>query len=283
MCIAPSRRRERVLPLPDWSLDSDDMQEEGHTPSPEARSTGRQQSLPQRLSTPHRRPHDTGTQHADVGEGPSFFGGLEASMLKVQRLQNKNMRAMHRQMQAHNANMGGLHKQFECLNTNICKLHEGQLTAAENTRELTNAMKELCTEIRHERVRHRRHEMRFMGMFSGICRSVNHLATSTALISRRAVATQVEAAHSSCDVAQGLVQITNVLDTMLANRNATLSELGVGDTEESSSPSSLAVPMMDPRCRSARHSTATEPDTGGAGEATAHSSGMHGTSHVELQ
>ncbi|KAJ1163830.1 hypothetical protein NDU88_004282 [Pleurodeles waltl] len=83
-------------------------------------------------------------------------------------------------------------------------------------------------------------------------------------------------AHSSRDVAQGLVQITNVLDTMLATRSATPSELGVGDTEESSSLSSLAVPMMDPRRRSARHSTACEPDTRGAGEATAHSSGMRG-------
>ncbi|KAJ1192049.1 hypothetical protein NDU88_001361 [Pleurodeles waltl] len=172
--------------------------------------------------------------------------------------------------------MGGLHKQLDCLNTNNCKLHEGQQTAAENTRELTNAIKELCTEIRHERVSLRRHERRFIGMFSGFCRSVNRLATSTALISRRAVAAQVEAAHSSRDVAQGLVQITNVLDAILATRSATPSELGVGDTEESSSLSSLEMPMMDPRRRSARHSTASEPDTRGAGKATAHSSGMRG-------
>ncbi|KAJ1119326.1 hypothetical protein NDU88_007512 [Pleurodeles waltl] len=113
-------------------------------------------------------------------------------------------------------------------------------------------------------------------MFSGFCRSINHLATSTAQISQRAVAAQVEAAHSSRDVAQGLVQITNVLDAMLTARSATASDVGVGDTEESSSLSSLAVPVMDPRCRSARHSTACEPETRGAGEATAHTSGMCG-------
>ncbi|KAJ1187175.1 hypothetical protein NDU88_003954 [Pleurodeles waltl] len=197
-------------------------------------------------------------------------------MLKVQRLQCKNMRAMHRQLQSHNDNMGGLHKQLESLNANICKLHEGQQTVADNTKELTNAIKELCTEIRHERVSHRRHQRQFMGMFNGFCRSVNRLTTSTALISRHAVAAQVEAAHSSRDVAQGLVQITNDLDAMLTACSATSSELGVGDTEESSSLSSLAVRVMDPRIRSARHSTACEPDTRGAGEATAHSSGMHG-------
>ncbi|KAJ1092093.1 hypothetical protein NDU88_005207, partial [Pleurodeles waltl] len=85
LCIAQIRHRARVLPLPDLSLDSNDLRYEGHTPSQEASSTRRQQSLPQHHSTLRRRPHDAGTQHTDVGEGPSFFGGLEASMLKVQR------------------------------------------------------------------------------------------------------------------------------------------------------------------------------------------------------
>ncbi|KAJ1216756.1 hypothetical protein NDU88_004355 [Pleurodeles waltl] len=113
-------------------------------------------------------------------------------------------------------------------------------------------------------------------MFGGFCRSVNRIAISTALISRCAVAAQVEAAHSSRDVAQGLVQITNVLDNMLGNRSATPSELGLGDTENTSSLSSVAVPTTDARCRSARHSTATEAENRGASEATAHSSGLRG-------
>ncbi|XP_069077580.1 myb-related transcription factor, partner of profilin-like [Pleurodeles waltl] len=66
LSIAPIRRRARVLPLPDLSLDSDDMRDEGHTPSPETRSTVRQQSLPQRYSTPCRRPHDAGPQHTEL-------------------------------------------------------------------------------------------------------------------------------------------------------------------------------------------------------------------------
>ncbi|KAJ1199886.1 hypothetical protein NDU88_003718 [Pleurodeles waltl] len=122
----------------------------------------------------------------------------------------------------------------------------------------SEGVKELCTEIRHERVSHRRRESQLMGLFSGFCRSVNRLATSTALISQRAVAAQVEAAHSSQDVAQGMVQITNVLDAMLTARSATPSELGVGDTEESFSLNSLAVLVMDPRRYSARHNTACE-------------------------
>ncbi|KAJ1128802.1 hypothetical protein NDU88_007177, partial [Pleurodeles waltl] len=65
LSIAPIRRMARVLPLPDLSQDSDDMRDEGHTPSPEARSTERQQSQTQRHSTPRRRPHDAGTQHTE--------------------------------------------------------------------------------------------------------------------------------------------------------------------------------------------------------------------------
>ncbi|XP_069076182.1 uncharacterized protein [Pleurodeles waltl] len=105
--IAPIRRRAEAVPLPELSQDSDDMQDEGHTPSPGSRSTVMQESQPQRHSKPRRRPQYAGTQHVEAGEDPSFFGGLESSMLKLQRLQNKKITAMHRQMQAHNANMRG--------------------------------------------------------------------------------------------------------------------------------------------------------------------------------
>ncbi|KAJ1174379.1 hypothetical protein NDU88_006201 [Pleurodeles waltl] len=113
-------------------------------------------------------------------------------------------------------------------------------------------------------------------MFGGFCRSVTRLANSTALISHSAVTAQVEAAHSSRDVAQGLVQITTVIDNIMGNRSATPSELGLGDTEDTSSLSSLAVPTTNARHRSARHSTVTEADTRGASEATAHSIGVCG-------
>ncbi|KAJ1149282.1 hypothetical protein NDU88_002094 [Pleurodeles waltl] len=179
------------------------------------------------------------------------------------------MGAVHRQLESHNDNMGVLHKQLE-------SLHEGQQKAAENTKELTNAIKELCTEMKHEHVNHRRRHHQFMGMLNGFCRSVNRLASSTALISRRAVATQVETAHSSRDVAQALVQITNILNAMQTARSATTSELGVRDSEESSSLSSLTVPVMHSRHRSDRHSTAFDPATGGASKGTVHSSGMRG-------
>ncbi|KAJ1173472.1 hypothetical protein NDU88_005304 [Pleurodeles waltl] len=235
-----------------------------------------QESQPQRSTTPHRRPTYACAQAFEAGEGPSVFGYLESAMLKQQCLQNKKISALQRQMQAHNSNMGGLHRQLECLNSNLTKLHEGQIQASENTRELTSAVRELCTELRHNRVSHRRQERRFMGMFGGFCRSVNCLVNSTALISRRAVAAQVEAAHSSWDVAQGLVQITNVLDNMLGNRSTTPSELGLGDTEDTSSLSSIAVPTTDARRRSARHRTATEAKNRGASEATAQSSGLRG-------
>ncbi|KAJ1081975.1 hypothetical protein NDU88_002147 [Pleurodeles waltl] len=172
--------------------------------------------------------------------------------------------------------MGGLHRQLECLNSNIEQLHEGQVQASQDTRELTSAVRELCQELHHDRVSHRRQERRFMSMFGGFCRSVTRLANSTSLISRRAVAAQVEAAYSSRNVAQGLVQITNVIDNIMGNRSATPSELGLGDTEDTSSLSSLAVPAMDTRRRSARHSTATEADNRGASEATGHSSGVRG-------
>ncbi|KAJ1161477.1 hypothetical protein NDU88_001962 [Pleurodeles waltl] len=246
------------------SQDSDDMRDDGHTPSPDGRCTVMKESQPQRSTTPRRMHTYAGAQHIEEGEGPSVFGGLESAMLKQQRLQNRKLSALQRQMQAHNPNMGGLHQQLECLNSNLTKLHDGQLQASENTRELTSAVRELCTELRHDRVSHRRQERRFMGMFRGFCCSVNGLATSTALISRRAVAAQVEAAHSSRDVAQGLMQITNVLDNMLGNRSATPSELGLGDTEDTSSLSRIAVPTTDARRRSAKHSTATEAENRGA-------------------
>ncbi|KAJ1099545.1 hypothetical protein NDU88_004645, partial [Pleurodeles waltl] len=51
----------------------------------------------------------------------------------------------------------------------------------------------------------------------GFCRSVTRLANSTSQISCHAVAAQVEAAHSSRDVAHGLVQITNVIDNIMGN------------------------------------------------------------------
>ncbi|KAJ1134453.1 hypothetical protein NDU88_000905 [Pleurodeles waltl] len=149
-------------------------------------------------------PTYAGAQAFEAGEGPSVFGGLESAMLKKQRLQNKKISALQRQMQAHNTNMGGLHRQPECLNANINQLHEGQIQVSENTRELTSAVRELCHELRHDRASRRRQERRFMGMFGVFCRSVNRLANSTALILRRAVAAQVEAAHSSRDVALGL-------------------------------------------------------------------------------
>ncbi|KAJ1147815.1 hypothetical protein NDU88_000670 [Pleurodeles waltl] len=126
------------------------------------------------------------------------------------------MGAVHRQLESHNDNMGVLHKQLE-------SLHEGQQKAAENTKELTNAIKALCTEVKHERVNHHRRHHKFMGMFNGFCRSVNWLASSTALISQRAMAAQVETAHCSRDVAQALVPITNVLDAMQTARSDTTS------------------------------------------------------------
>ncbi|XP_069058950.1 uncharacterized protein [Pleurodeles waltl] len=267
--IVPTRHRARVLPLPEHNLDSDEMSEHKPTPPPEASPTGRQQSQRQRQSTPLRRRHNAGRQCTDEGVGPSIFGGFESSMLKVQRLQCKQLKSLHRQFVSHNSKMVLLHKQ---LATPI----EGQQTAAENTKELTHAIGELCTEIRQERVSQRRRHHQFLGRFDGFCRSVNRLASSTALISRRAVATQVEMAHCSRDVAQGLVKITNVLEAMQTARSATTSEMGVGDSEESSSLSSLTVPVIDPRRRSTRHSTACEAATRGASEGTEHSSGGRG-------
>ncbi|KAJ1211834.1 hypothetical protein NDU88_007182 [Pleurodeles waltl] len=191
--MAPIRRRARAVPLPELSQDSDEQQDDSHTPSPSGRCTGMQEPRPQRSTTPRRMPTYAGAQAFEAGEGPSVFGGLEWAMLKQQRLLNKNNSALQRQMQAHNTNMGGLHRQLECLNANINKLHEGQIQASENTRELTSEVRELCHELRHDRVSHRRQEKRFMGMFGGFCRSVTQLANSTALISWRAEAAQVEA------------------------------------------------------------------------------------------
>ncbi|XP_069058957.1 nuclear apoptosis-inducing factor 1-like [Pleurodeles waltl] len=276
LTIAPVRRRPRALPLPELSQDSDEQQEGPISPSPTGRRSQMQETSCQQTSAPHRMATNSGAQQHEAGEGPSFFGGLEAAMLQQQHLQNKRILGLQKNLQQHNTNMGGLHRQLESLNSNIKLLHEGQVQASQDTTELTCAVSELCQELHHERVRYRRQERRFMNMFGGFCRSVNRVANATSLIARRAVAAQVEAAHNSRDVANGLVQITNVIDNILGQRSATPSELALGDTEDSSSLSSVAVPALDTRRRSARHSTATEADNRGASEVTGHLRGVPG-------
>ncbi|XP_069058954.1 uncharacterized protein [Pleurodeles waltl] len=254
------RRRPRALPLPEFSGDSDEHLEGPSTPSaPDRRSQilegrGHPTPVPCRIATESR------AQHHEAGEGPSLFGGLEAAMLQQQRLQNKRIISLDRNLRVHNQHMMGLHRQLYALNENILQLHEGQVQASEDTRDLTSAVRDLCQELRQERVRRRRQEHRFQTMFGRYCRSSNRMANSTALIARRAVAAQVEAAHSSREVVQGLVHITNVIEHIMGQRSASPSEVALGDTEDSSSLSSVAVPAADTRRRSARHSTATEGD-----------------------
>ncbi|KAJ1093962.1 hypothetical protein NDU88_007048 [Pleurodeles waltl] len=219
---------------------------------------------------------NSGAQQHEAGEGPSLFVGLEAAVLQQQRLQNKRILGLQKNLRQHNSNMVGLHRQLESLNANIEQLREGQVQASQGTRDLTSAVRELCQELHHERVSQRRQERRLMNMFGGFCRSMNRVANATALIACRAVAAQVEAAHSSRDVVNGLVQITNVIDHIMGQRSATLSEIALGDTEDSSSLSSVAVPALDTRRRSARHSTATEVNNRGASEETGHPSGVRG-------
>ncbi|KAJ1160168.1 hypothetical protein NDU88_000670 [Pleurodeles waltl] len=197
-------------------------------------------------------------------------------MLQQQRLQNKRILSLDRNLRVHNRHMMGLHRQLDTLNSNITQLREGQVQASEDTRDLPSAVRDLCQELRHERVSRRRHEHHLRTMFAIYCRSSNRMANSTALIARRAVVAQVEAAHTSRDVVQGLVQITNVIELVMGQRSATPSEVALGDTEDSSSLSSVAVPAADTRRRSARRSTATEGDIQGASELTGHPSGVRG-------
>ncbi|XP_069059000.1 uncharacterized protein [Pleurodeles waltl] len=81
--IAPVRRRARPVPLPDLSQDSDDMWDEGHTPSSDARSTVMQESQPQLHSTPRRRPQYAGTQHVEAGSNGKWSSEGQAAATTV--------------------------------------------------------------------------------------------------------------------------------------------------------------------------------------------------------
>ncbi|XP_069058953.1 microtubule-associated protein futsch-like isoform X7 [Pleurodeles waltl] len=272
----PTRRRARVLPLHEFSPDSDELQDEVLRPPSEGRRPDRQQSLFQRQSTLLRRRREEGRQCTEEGEGPSLFGGLEASMLKVQRLQRKHMRSMNRQFVSIDHNMGSMHRQLVYLNNNMCRLHEGQQATAEHVREMRNAIKELCTVMQQEHVTHRRRHHQLMGRLDGFSRSVSQLTTTNALVSQSAVGMQMEMAHCSPDIARGLVQVTNVLETMQTARSAANSDLCGGDSEELASLCSFTAPVMDPRRHSSRHSTVSEPATRRATEPTKRSSGVRG-------
>ncbi|XP_069079850.1 tumor susceptibility gene 101 protein isoform X1 [Pleurodeles waltl] len=259
---AQPRRRATEKPLPESNLEPDDLTEDALTPPSEDIRTHRRQSLFQHQYTPLRRRRADVRLSLKEGEGPSMFGGLKASMLKVQRLQCKHMKSMHRQLVSLNRNM--------CqLNATVC---EGQKAAADNLREMTNAIKELCTVMQQDHFTHRRRHHQLMGRFDGFSRSVHHLTNATALLSQRAVGMQVEMAPCSEDVPQGLVQVTNALENMQAARMAGNSDIGGGDSEEVSNLSTVTASVMECRSPSSRHSAVSEASTRDATEPTDHSS-----------
>ncbi|XP_069057773.1 serine protease 27-like [Pleurodeles waltl] len=72
-------------------------------------------------------------------------------MLQQQRLQNKRILSLDRNLRVHNRHMMGLHQRIDSLNSNITQLREGQVQASQGTRELTSAVRDLCEELHHER------------------------------------------------------------------------------------------------------------------------------------
>ncbi|XP_078529464.1 uncharacterized protein LOC144807694 [Lissotriton helveticus] len=207
------------------------------TVAEDANSAGTQAPT-EHAHTGARRRRARAASPVSQGEDQSVFAGLEGNMLKVQRLQGKAIRSVPRQM-VH------MNRQMPQIETGISSMNN---TAADCVRDMSEAVR--LDEDRLARRKWRR-------KLDNSTKMINRLATATFLLCRRSMAMQEEMAHCSRDMARVLVRMTSALERLQKNQIATTGTGDGGDSEESTSRSSITPPLTKSRRRSERHSAAT--------------------------
>lgn len=187
---APPRRRRIIPQLPD--LDSAEesqpdtpTQQDGHTP------TTMPTEVPMRrraVQFCRRRARALMTVAGD--NGAATWTGLEGKLLKVQRLQCKNMRLMQGQLETMATNIGDIR---DCMKELTTAVVEGQRPSNENFANVTKAMHDLCRVMQDDHAGHRRRHRNLMVRLDRW--AINRLSTITAQLSRRAVGMQIEMSH----------------------------------------------------------------------------------------
>ncbi|XP_078496609.1 guanylate cyclase 2G-like [Lissotriton helveticus] len=183
------------------------------------------------------------------GEDHCVFPGLKANMLKVQRLQGKAIQSVQRQMKHLNNNMGNIEKGISTMTSTPA---ESMKDMAEGFLDMSQTVMLLCSKLDEDRVARRRERPRM----EHHTKAVNRLATASSLLCRGSVAKQEGLAHSSHDVSMGLVKVTTALEVLLTTQSANTG-VNVGDSEETTSRSSITPPEIDIRRSSRRHRAGT--------------------------
>lgn len=169
--------------------------------------------------------------------------------------------------------MGAINMQMTKLARNISVVTDcvRELTTAvvEGNRQTNTTMQELGRVMQEGHNTQRRRHWQFMMRLAGYTRSNNKLCNTTALLSHRSVAMQIDMGHCCGDVARALGQVTTAVEQRQAGTVGLINVTGEEGSEEASSLSRMSAPLNTGRRRSTRSTTpnvAPMSDVADAGE-----------------
>ncbi|XP_078496830.1 uncharacterized protein LOC144752872 [Lissotriton helveticus] len=201
----------------------------------------------QQTSTNRRHPRTSSS--ANPSREGTVFQGLEGSMVRIQEMQAKSILACHRQLREHNLQMVQMTKGFT-------EFVASNREIATGMGRITTAITQLCAKMdQHEHIRRR--DARVQNW------AITRLAAATALLYRRGANMEKCLTQNTAEVTRGMARITSAMETLIISNTVVNPALDVAEAGDSSSRSSPASAVSQPRRSSRRSAEAAGHAEGG--------------------
>ncbi|XP_078532257.1 uncharacterized protein LOC144818585 isoform X2 [Lissotriton helveticus] len=234
------RQRHRLRPL--QQSDSEETQnvnvpemQNVETPA----SSIPMQSRRNRLVQFYRRRSHASQRERAVEE--SITGSVvDDKILKIQRLQSKDIRVMKEKIGRIDKEIGAMHNSIKHM-TNV--IDKGHRATSQNLLRIATSLAKMCTVIQTQQGESQKRHLRAMTCMQGHTKGMSRLSSSTAQLCKQTVAMQHDLKHICGEIARGMGALHNLVQkTQSHDAPGNQSEIGVSDV--ASNVSGILVPEL---------------------------------------